>query len=191
MRAWRPALVDLVKLAGCRIRQWIPAPWCVAEIGVMDGNTAAYLLSRFPNCFVYMIDPWKVITEYHATLGNREQAKWKQREYDRMYERSLQVTDFAKERRQVLRCCSLDIVHTISDSSLHLAFLDGDKRKEVLALELLAWWPKIKPGGILCGHDWGNEPDVKPTVTAWAEAHKLQLNLAPKRSRVWWVDKEV
>jgi predicted O-methyltransferase YrrM len=182
LRAWRPALRDLVLRAGARIPQRVPRPWLVAEIGVYDGFEASYLLREIPNLHIIMVDPWEAIPEYMAPFGVR----WKQREFDRLYEAARAATEFAACRRTIVRTRSLDMVHTIADNSLHLAFLDGDKRKEVLAPEILAWWPKILPGGILCGHDWGSEPDVAPVVTAWA---KDRLQITPGRSRIWYVEK--
>ena len=40
------------------------------------------------------------------------------------------------------------------DESLDLVFIDGDHRYGAVSADLDAWIPKVKPGGILAGHDY-------------------------------------
>lgn len=44
-------------------------------------------------------------------------------------------------------------VKIFADEILDLVFLDGDHRYEYFKEDVLHWLPKIKEGGILCGHD--------------------------------------
>jgi len=50
--------------------------------------------------------------------------------------------------------------------SLKFVFIDADHSLEVVAAQIAAWWPKVKSGGILAGHDYNesNFPDVKTAV---------------------------
>lgn len=48
---------------------------------------------------------------------------------------------------------------TIADA----VFIDADHREEFVARDIAAWWPNVKEGGILCGHDY-DEPGVKAAV---------------------------
>ncbi len=38
--------------------------------------------------------------------------------------------------------------------SVDFAFIDGDHQYESVLADLRAWWPKVKPGGLLAGHDY-------------------------------------
>ncbi len=40
-----------------------------------------------------------------------------------------------------------------TDGSVDCAFIDADHSAEAVAKDIAAWLPKIKPGGVLCGHD--------------------------------------
>jgi predicted O-methyltransferase YrrM len=50
---------------------------------------------------------------------------------------------------------SLDAVR-IFDKVADLVFIDGDHRYECISKDVSTWFEKVKPGGILCGHDCEN-----------------------------------
>jgi predicted O-methyltransferase YrrM len=52
------------------------------------------------------------------------------------------------------------------DGSLDFVFLDDDHSGPHVLAELEAWWPKIRPGGTLAGHDY-DWPGVKDAVKRW------------------------
>jgi len=41
----------------------------------------------------------------------------------------------------------------VGDASLDLVFIDGDHSYEQTLRDIRNWLPKVRPGGILCGHD--------------------------------------
>ena len=43
---------------------------------------------------------------------------------------------------------------TYPDQSLDFVFLDADHDYESVKADIAAWLPKVKPGGILAGHDY-------------------------------------
>lgn len=48
---------------------------------------------------------------------------------------------------------SAESASAILDGSLDVCFIDADHRYSRVRLDILAWLPKVRPGGILCGHD--------------------------------------
>ena len=73
-----------------------------------------------------------------------------------------------------------------------LVFLDGDHSLEGVAADIEAWWPKVKPGGWLGGHDWSNPNPkfnfgVDEAVTRWVEREGMDLQLGG--GTTWWVRK--
>ena len=69
---------------------------------------------------------------------------------------------------------SLDVVHHYGDESLDFVFLDDNHEQAHVARELEAWWPKIRSGGMLAGHDF-DMASVGMAVTTWARAKHLTL----------------
>ncbi len=52
-----------------------------------------------------------------------------------------------------------------ADGSLDLVFLDGSHDEDAVRKDIAAWWPKLRPGGILAGHDHDEEhPGVARAV---------------------------
>ena len=41
------------------------------------------------------------------------------------------------------------------DASIDAIYIDGDHRYEAVKNDIKAWLPKVKPGGIVAGHDYG------------------------------------
>lgn len=41
-----------------------------------------------------------------------------------------------------------------ADESLDFVYIDGNHSYEYVKSDIEAWWPKVKPGGILCGDDY-------------------------------------
>lgn len=50
------------------------------------------------------------------------------------------------------------------DRSLDLVFIDGDHSYEAVRRDILQFAPKVKGGGVLSGHDYGNSDDVRRAV---------------------------
>jgi len=52
-----------------------------------------------------------------------------------------------------IRMDSTEASKNFQDKSVDLVFIDGDHRYEKFKQDVLAWYPKVKKGGIICGHD--------------------------------------
>lgn len=49
----------------------------------------------------------------------------------------------------------------VNDSSLDVVYIDGDHKYSSVINDLHLWYPKIKSGGFLCGHDYSKRPNHK------------------------------
>jgi predicted O-methyltransferase YrrM len=56
-------------------------------------------------------------------------------------------------RRSVVIADSLAWIPTLRDSSIDFCWLDGNHEHEHVAREIELLFPKLAPGGIICGHD--------------------------------------
>ena len=67
-------------------------------------------------------------------------------------------------RAVFIRMTSLDAVERFSDHTIDMVFIDGEHTYESVKQDINAWYPKVKPGGTLCGHDYTTYNDVERAV---------------------------
>lgn len=166
-----------------------------AEIGVLSGRTSAALLRARPLLFLHLIDSWID----HGTDHRFEKAggvspgrskPYPQSWWDERYQATLDVTHFARARRKLIRMHSEDAVSNFEDGSLDFAYIDADHTLEACTQDIELWWPKIKPGGFLCGHDYDHRDKrwgVKEAVDTFIE--RVQLPLKRGIDMTWFVHK--
>lgn len=69
-----------------------------------------------------------------------------------------------------VRLPSVEAARLYADGSLDFCFIDAAHDYESVRDDLAAWEPKVKPGGVLAGHDWNQWPGVNQAVTErWGE----------------------
>lgn len=137
-----------------------------AEIGVFTGAMSRCLLSR-PDLSLLMVDPWEPFGEsyaepdgagdWHITLTQEQQ--------DHYRRAAESAVGFAGDRATIIPKRSVDAAKSIPDGILDFVFIDGDHSYEGCRLDIEAWLPKLKPGGLLSGHDYDNHDFPKFGVT--------------------------
>lgn len=70
---------------------------------------------------------------------------------------------------------SVDVSAEFADESLDFVYLDDDHEYEGITRSLNAWYPKVKPGGVICGHDFDTCGAVGDVVRGFFDAHGLRL----------------
>ena len=128
------------------------------EVGTWKGRSAIYMAEKIKgsqkNIKFYTID----IFEYEGEYENFKT------DSDSFYEEVLQNIEPVKEFINVLKGCSLDVCNQFEDESIDFLFLDGDHSYEGVKNELELWFPKVKIGGIISGHDYSQPCGVKQAV---------------------------
>lgn len=147
----------------------------LAEIGVWRGAFAARMLADCPGIERYvMVDPWRNLERWNKPYNVADPL------FDAVMAEAMAVTAFAAGRREVLRGTTREVVGGVADESLDLVYVDGDHTLRGITVDMIAWWPKVRPGGVLGGDDlaaniWHHgfrfEPSmVFPFVVNFAEA---------------------
>jgi hypothetical protein len=125
-------------------------PRTAAEIGVWRGDFTAPLLHATPSIErYYMIDPWQPLDDWNKPWNVSAPA------FDEIYAAAIAATDFAADRRQLLRGRTVEVIDQIADASLDFIYVDGDHTLRGVAIDLIASWPKLASGGWLGGDDFG------------------------------------
>jgi predicted O-methyltransferase YrrM len=88
-----------------------------------------------------------------------------------------------QEGRVVIVRLAADVAAaTFGPASMDLVFLDGDHRVDGVRENLAAYRPLVKPGGILCGHDYHIREHWGVTEAVDAVFPQVQ-----RHRSIWWV----
>lgn len=176
------------------LSRWGQRPIIGAELGVERGETSEYLLRSVPRLFLFMVDTWRPFpTESEYVRSGDLVAQHSSDRQSQDMRQAMQATDFAAHRRQILRLTTMEAAQQIADESLDFVFVDADHTYSSVLNDLQTWWPKIKPGGLLSGHDYGARLDrsgawgVARAVNEFSTQMQVQLHLG--KATVWWIEK--
>ena len=127
------------------------------EIGVAEGMFASIMLAGWKGCTSYtMIDPWKDQTKrFGVKTGNLVTMRSGQaitKAFCKVQAHFSQSTYRGKV--QQIRRSSSDAASLLEDSSLAFLYVDGNHYYKWVVEDLHLYWPKVRPGGILAGHDY-------------------------------------
>jgi predicted O-methyltransferase YrrM len=131
-----------------------------AEIGAWLGRSTAYLADRIANSGkdirLTVVDTWegsneRAHREKIAKLENSGQTLFG------TFQDNMQACGVANVLSP-LRLPSVEAAKTFADKSLDFVFIDGDHAYESVCADIDAWLPKVKPGGLLAGHDYPYPP---------------------------------
>jgi hypothetical protein len=80
-----------------------------------------------------------------------------------------------------------DAAKNFADESVWAVYVDADHREEQTGQHIDAWWPKLKAGGIMSGHDFN---DVFPGVEkAVRKRFGDNFKRTGTKQEVWWARK--
>jgi hypothetical protein len=136
----------------------------MAEIGVYEGDFAAAVLK---SCQAlekyYMVDPWRHLDDWNKPANEKDEV------FEKIYAAALERTEFAAEKRTILRGKTTEIIDAIPDNSLDFAYIDGDHTLKGTTIDLVRLYPKIRPGGWIGGDDfsqtvWQHRTAFEPTL---------------------------
>lgn len=122
----------------------------VAEVGVRDGSSTKEYMPHVKalNGHIWAVD-WFKGNPYRTNLHAENQDKTDEQWYN-TFLGSIQndITNMT-----ILRECSSSASEKIPDRSLDICFIDGDHRYWQVMSDIELYLPKVKIGGIFCGHD--------------------------------------
>lgn len=123
----------------------------VAEVGVYDGTTSfAYAdIIKQHEGHLYLVDWFK--GNENLFEGHHKY----QEDGDPLYREVVGEIERRglKNHVTVLYGRSTDMARMIEDRSLDICFLDADHSYKGCSSDIESYYPKVKMGGILCGHD--------------------------------------
>jgi len=153
----------------------------VVEIGVFKGRSTAVMA---PVCLTNGCD-YHVVDNFWGT-DERDPATVVQRSEKvlaafRRNMKSLGLWD----RITVHKSDSYAATAAFQDASLGLCFIDADHTSKGCVRDIESWWPKVRPGGVLAGHDYSDSRafTVRHAVDAFVRSENLHLEHGRDRRR--------
>ena len=165
-------LIDQIKKNGYQIG---------AEVGCLRGQTSYRLLKACPQLKLICVDLWKYDPSINSEYTKDKYPHWDfvaiKTEFDR------NIEPFSN-RTIVLQGVSWEMADKVEDNSLDFVFIDADHAYEAVKKDIMAWSPKLRPGGMLSGHDInidGVQKAVKELTRNWIDT---------RINQVWYCKKE-
>lgn len=137
------------------------------EIGVNRGAHAKTLLRKLNIDILYLIDPYEnnILLQMH---GRAKLAKFT----DKI------IWGYLK---------SEDAIDSIP-SGLDFVYIDGNHNYEYVKKDIELYYPKIRKGGIIGGHDY-DQVSVARAIIEFAVKHNLIVNISHGHIIDWWMIK--
>ncbi len=177
-----------------------------AELGVQSGAYAAETLQLWKSCEkYYLIDVWKHQVNY------KEGANVPDDQQEKVYQSALTRTEPFKNKIVVLRMLTSEAVAHIPDGTLDYVYIDARHDYCGVHEDIMNYWPKVRSGGIVAGHDfytaedhqkfrpkedWGlcgngtyNQRAVKGAVLDFARSQSVQVSVGTGSYPSWVIRK--
>jgi len=154
------------------------------EIGIFQGHHAREMFEKLDIVKLYLVDPYR---KYDSTLSpHLESAK----------EEAKRVLAEFKDKIVMIYKESVEAVKDIDDESLDFVYIDGGHSYDAVSQDIPAWYPKVKSGGLVGGHDYTPDyfPGVVKAVDEFCKEKGVVLNAkygvqrkeGPATNRDWW-----
>lgn len=109
---------------------------CGAELGLASGLMFELLLRNCPELYLIGVD--HMVRQERA--ARVRQIAWEHKDRCRLLEHSTNTA-----------------AHMVEDRSCDFVFIDADHRYTAVRDDIAHWQPKVKEGGVLCGHDYNRD----------------------------------
>jgi len=150
------------------------------EIGIFGGKHAESILKTLYIKRLYLVDPYEpyiqqgILHSKERQLGAFAQARERLRQYENKIVWILKTSEKA--------------VKTIPDQ-LDFVYIDGDHNYPMVKKDIELYYPKVKSGGYLGGHDYEMEWfGVIKAVNEFLKKRDLELNGSYPSD--WWIIKK-
>lgn len=160
------------------------------ELGTQQGLYSEYLL-RTTNLFLYMVDAWRYIEGYNDIANVSDS------EHMMNISKTKRIVSPYIGRWKIIREFSVLAAKQFEDSSVDFIYVDADHSYNATLLDLQAWYPKLRSGGLMAGHDFldgenicGSEFGVRSAVFEFLKDKTHRLYTTGGAWPTWWYVKE-
>jgi hypothetical protein len=155
------------------------------EVGVCRGSFSRTILEKWKGHTLYSVDPW---IHQSVAMDVSDESQVNQDDNLRACREALRPF---KLRSCIIRKTSTDAAKIMFDS-FDFVYIDARHDYRSVTQDLKTWWPKIKKGGLLSGHDYKNScvrknlVEVKRAVDNFAFEFGLKVNSTTEDNLPSW-----
>lgn len=128
-----------------------------AEVGVYHGKNARNMFDELAVDLMYLVDLWPDEAMIQKTVDN--------------------LGDHVKQC-VFRRGLSVEKSKTVIDGTLDFCYIDASHVYQDVYDDIEAWYPKVKTGGVIGGHDMLNNISVTQAVIDWCVIHGVPVTIA-------------
>jgi hypothetical protein len=148
------------------------------EIGSAEGTTTEHLLSTIDTLKLTSIDPYTKYIDWDDKQPTCEENR----------AQLLEKTETYADRFTLIEKTSDDAVSQFKDASLDFVFVDGLHTYDQVKKDCDNYWPKIKKGGLLIGHDFARIEGVNKAANEFSD--KVGIAIKNAKQDIWYIIKE-
>jgi glycosyltransferase involved in cell wall biosynthesis len=154
-----------------------------AEIGVASGGHSESILKTTSVQLLYGIDSYQHRDDYVDAMN------LPQSEFEQLYEYTTKRLAVFGDRYCFIRKDSQEAVNDV-DGEIDFVYIDADHSYKGVWNDLCTWYPKIRIGGIIGGHDYNHPsfPGVTQAVNEFFRRFDWKINY--EGEHIWWVEKK-
>lgn len=158
--------IDLYKL--------LPQNPVTAEIGVAEGFFSRDICEKWKPSKHYLVDNW-------SPIGAKGDGSFPKEWHDKNHSDAIDRMKPFENISMFLIGPSYTMALMVPDLSLDIVYIDADHSYEGVKKDLESWFPKVKIGGVIAGHDYINPAyGVLQAVNEFSIIKGLTVNIIPE-----------
>lgn len=142
------------------------------EVGTHKGEFAEHILKTWSGRKLFCVDCWSEVAPDNRLFNEQPTDKAQERYYQEAVARLAPYGN----RVEIIRAFSLIAAPRFAEHSLDFVYIDAAHDFNSTMADLLAWWPAIRVGGVMCGDDFiADYPDVIRAVNIFSGSVSKEL----------------
>lgn len=141
-------------------------PRKIVEVGSWKGASACHMLSLAPDAHIYCVDTWQGSVEHQVGhLPKDADGNCVLRD---VFLANVRAAGFSN-RVEMFVGRSVDMAPHVARmiGAADLVYIDASHEEGDVLADLRAYWPLVRPGGIMFGDDYTEFPSVRRAVNAF------------------------
>ena len=189
---------ELIRLIGSKIPNGKGA-----EVGTFKGEFSKEIMELYKGT-LYMVDVWRPLGDEYLDSSNHSA-------HTNAYAEAMESIKGYEDRAVMIRASSEIAADIFADESLDFVYIDANHAYDFVKQDIELWYPKVKKGGYVMGHDyididWYSDPNfaankkdkhiytgnfyhgvfgVNPAVDEFCKKNKYKIELTNEWFGTW------